>query len=258
MAMRIESGLDAVVHDASSVVTVGTFDGVHRGHQAIIRHLNECASLRGGISTLVTFDPHPGDVVRGITTPLLSTISEKTALLESLGLGRMVVIEFTPEFAALSAEEFVMSVLVDRIGLQQIIAGYDHGFGRGRKGDLSLLHRLGAKCGFEVEVIEAQAFASKVVSSRMVRDLLVKEGNVAGAAELLGRSYRLTGTVIEGDRRGQLLGYPTANLNIGNANKLIPRDGVYAVRVRKPDQMPGGDDEYRCASNPHPGQSQTD
>lgn len=238
--MRFERGLDIARRDAASVVTVGTFDGVHRGHQAIIRDLNRCALESGGISTLVTFDPHPGDVVRNQTTPLLTTVSEKAEILESLGLGRLVVIPFTPSFAALSAEAFVEDVLIRQVGLQRFIAGYDHGFGRGRKGDIQLLRNLAAEHGFAVDVIGAQEVGTRVVSSRMVRDLLRTQGDVQTAGDLLGRPYQLTGTVIEGRRRGHTLGYPTANIKVNDPQKLIPRRGVYAVRAFANNRWQGG------------------
>ena len=238
--MRFELGLSLDRRDAESVVTVGTFDGVHRGHQAIIRNLNECARKSGGISTLVTFDPHPGDVVRNQTTPLLTTVSEKAEILESLGLGRLVVIPFTRSFAELSAEAFIEDVLIRQVGLQRFIAGYDHGFGRGRKGDIELLRNLAAHHGFAVDVIGAQEVRARVVSSRMVRDLLRKQGDVQMAGDLLGRPYKLTGMVVEGQRRGRQLGFPTANLAVENPQKLIPKSGVYAVRACANERWQGG------------------
>lgn len=238
--MRIETGLDVASRNSASVVTVGMFDGVHRGHQAIIQHLNQCAEQSGGVSTLVTFDPHPGDVVRGQQTPLLTTVSEKAAVLESMGLERLVVISFTPVFAALSAAEFVRTVLVDLVGLKQIIAGYDHRFGHGRKGGIELLRQLGVRHGFGVGVIDAQKVDNRLVSSRMIRDLLLKHGDVEAAEELLGRPYALTGTVTQGQRRGRRLGFPTANLKLDNTPKLIPRHGVYAVRAYVEGQRLGG------------------
>ena len=238
--MRFETGLDGVRRDTASVVTVGTFDGVHLGHQAMLRQLDRFAAQCRGISTLVTFDPHPGDVVRGRVTPLLTTVEEKAAILESLGLGRLVVVPFTRAFAALSAAEFVKTVLVDQIGMQQVVAGYDHGFGRGRKGDTRLLRQMGAHHGFGVEVVDAKAVGSRVVSSRMIRDLLLKQGDAARAEELLGRPYALTGTVSQGAGRGRTLGFPTANLEVNNSSKLLPRQGVYAVRVHTGGQLKAG------------------
>jgi len=238
--MRLEIGLDGVRRDPASVVTVGTFDGIHLGHQAILRQLERYAAQCGGMSTLVTFDPHPGDVVRGQVTPLLTTVEEKAAVLESLGLGRLVAVPFTRTFAALSAAEFVRTVLVDQSGMQQIVAGYDHGFGRGREGDAGLLRHLGARHGFGVRVVEAQAVGSRVVSSRMIRDLLRKQGDAAAAEALLGRPYALTGTVMPGAGRGRTLGFPTANLKVDNSSKLLPQRGVYAVRVHTGGELKGG------------------
>ncbi len=227
--MKREYGLDQVVHDDRSLVTVGTFDGVHLGHQAILRYLVRRARANGGSSVVVTFDPHPREVVRGEPVPLLTTIEERAELLEALGLDRFIVIPFTPAFARLSAEDFVERILVGRIGLKEIVIGYDHGFGRGRGGDAALLEALGEKLGFAVDVIPPQVVEEHVVSSTEIRALLIDEGDVREAARLLGRPYALGGTVVEGARRGRSIGFPTANLEVEHPRKVIPKAGVYAV-----------------------------
>lgn len=234
--MKRELGLGAVEHDDASVVTVGTFDGLHRGHQAIIQYLIARAHEQKGRSVVVSFFPHPRTVVRGEEVPLLTTIGERADVLEQMGLDRFIVIEFTPEFAQLSAEAFVREILVDRIGLREIVVGYDHGFGKGREGDRRLLKRLGDELGFAVDVIPPQDVGDDVVSSSRVRRVLLEEGDVAEAARMLGRPYRFTGTVVAGDGRGRGIGYPTANLTLDEPQKVVPRVGVYAVRVALPGE----------------------
>ena len=238
--MKREYGLDQVVKDDQSVLTVGTFDGVHVGHQAILRYLLRRAQAQEGQSVVISFDPHPREVVHGEAVPLLTTVEERSDVLEHLGIDRFIVIDFTNAFSRLDAEAFVEDVLVSRVGLKEIVIGYDHGFGRGREGDSELLERLGARHGFAVDVIPPQEVEEHVVSSSEIRNLLADDGDVTLAAEMLGRPYRLAGTVIEGDRRGRAIGFPTANLELVHPRKVVPRQGVYAVRVHLP-----GDEAWR-------------
>lgn len=228
-------GWEQLTRHPRSVVTVGTFDGVHLGHRAIMRYLVERARLLEGLSVVVSFHPHPREVVRGTPMPLLTTLEERADALETLGVDRFVVIPFTPEFAALDASVFVSDILVRRIGLMEIIIGYDHGFGKDRAGDGKLLRELGASLGFGVDVIPPHVLEADVVSSTRIRQVLVDSGDVRQAAALLGRPYRLTGQVVRGDGRGRQLGYPTANINLNEPNKVVPRAGVYAVQVWQPD-----------------------
>lgn len=229
--MKREYGLDQVGKDDRSVVTVGTFDGVHVGHQAILRYLQQRAAVQSGQSVVVSFDPHPREVVHGEAVPLLTTVHERSDVMEQLGIDRFIVIAFTRAFSKLDAQAFVERVLVEQVGLKEIVIGYDHGFGRGREGDSELLERLGSRHGFTVDVIPAQAVEEHVVSSTQIRKQLVDHGDVTLAAEMLGRPYRFTGTVIEGEQRGRALGFPTANLVPTHPRKVVPRRGVYAVRV---------------------------
>lgn len=233
--MRREIGWDEISHDDRSVVTVGTFDGVHRGHQAIIEYLLHRAEEQSGTSTLISFDPHPRAVVHGEEIPLLTTVGERADLLEDLGLDRFVVVPFTRQFAQLSPDEYVQEVLVDRVGIREITVGYDHRFGKGRSGDVDLLRELGDQHGFAVDVIPPQEVDHDVVSSSTIRRKLREDGDVAGAADLLGRFYRLEGVVARGEGRGRQLGYPTANLALVDARKLVPKRGVYATRITLPD-----------------------
>lgn len=235
--MKREYGREQIVRDDQSVVTVGTFDGVHVGHQAIIRYLTRRARQQEGRSVLLSFDPHPREVVQGQRVPLLTTIDERADLLEALGLDRFTVVRFTEDFAHLSAEDYVRELLVGAIGLQEIVIGYDHKFGRDRAGDRALLEAMGEELGFEVDVISAQEVADVgVVSSSAIRRALLEEGNAEQAAQMLGRPYHLSGRVRRGEGRGRQIGYPTANIEVESARKLIPKGGVYAVQVR----LPGG------------------
>lgn len=236
--MKREFGLDAITADDNAVVTVGTFDGVHRGHQAILRYLIDRAEQRDGVSTVVSFDPHPRQVVHGESVPLLTTVEERAGLFEEYGLSRFVVIPFTKTFAQLRPEAYVEEILLNRVGLKEIVIGYDHRFGRNREGDRALLERLGEAHGFTVDVIPPQEVDHDVVSSSKIRDLLAKEGDIQRAMEMLGHPYTLSGTVERGEGRGRQLGYPTANLVLRDDRKLIPHIGVYATRVQVGDTAP--------------------
>lgn len=230
--MKREFGLDQIVKDDRSLVTVGTFDGVHLGHQSIIRYLVERARKHDAVSVALSFDPHPREVLRNERVPLLTTIEERAQVFESLGLDRFIVIPFTPAFAGTRAESFVTDILVNRIGLREVVIGYDHGFGKGREGDSTLLRSLGKDHGFTVDVIPAQVLEKDVVSSTRIREAITEEGDVVLAAKLLGRAYGLSGTVVKGDGRGRTIGYPTANIAVDDTRKVIPKRGVYAVKIQ--------------------------
>lgn len=230
--MKKEYGLAQIEKDEASLVTVGIYDGVHVGHQAILNYLVRRARQQKGRSVVVSFDPHPREVLSDQEIPLLSTIDERARFLETLGLDRFIVLPFTRDFAALPPEDFVRQILVGRIGLQEIVVGHDHGFGSGRRGNVTLLKTLGAAHHFTVDVIPAQAIDHQVVSSSAIRQALTEEGDVESAAEMLGRRYALAGVVIHGDGRGHSIGYPTANIEIDHPRKIIPKRGVYAVQAR--------------------------
>jgi riboflavin kinase/FMN adenylyltransferase len=238
--MKRQIGFDQISRDDCSVLTVGTFDGVHLGHQAILRYLNERAATVDGCSVVVSFDPHPREVVLGQHVPLLTTLEERGDLLEAFGIDRFVVLPFTRDLSNLEPRAYVEQILLETIGLREIVIGYDHRFGRDRRGDRATLEALGAEHGFSVDVIPEQIVHEVTVSSSAIRRLLREEGDVAGAAEMLGRPYALTGTVIRGDQRGRTIGYPTANLRVHGDRKLIPKPGVYAVRAALGDEAFGG------------------
>lgn len=237
--MKKQFGLENIVRDDQAVLTVGTFDGVHLGHQAILRYLRERADRVGGVPTVVSFDPHPREVVTGEHVPLLTTLDERAALLREHGIERFVVLPFTRDLSNLSPEDYVDQVLFGTIGLREIVIGYDHRFGKDRAGDRSTLERLGDEHGFSVDVIPEQLVRDQTVSSSAIRRLL-QAGDVSGAAAMLGRSYTLTGLVVRGDQRGRAIGYPTANLRVHGERKLVPALGVYAVFVERDGERLGG------------------
>lgn len=215
-----------------SVVTVGTFDGVHRAHIDIIRQMRIDAAALGAQICVVTFDPHPQSVLhsRPLEVKLLTTLDERLALLEAAGVDVTLVIEFTKEFSQTPPEDFVREVLVRRLGAVRVVVGHDHGFGKGRAGDLELLERIGAENGFSVDAIEALIIDGAPVGSTRIRRALT-DGRIDEATVLLGRNYDLHGTVVHGDHLGAKIGFPTANMVVDSQAKLIPADGVYAVRV---------------------------
>ena len=233
-------GFEEVVRDDRAVLTTGTFDGVHLGHQAILRYLVGRAQEVGGVSTVVTFDPHPREVLGGPPVPLLTTLDERADLVEALGVERFVVLPFTRDLSLLEPEAYVEEVLLGQVGLREIVIGHDHRFGRHRRGDHALLEALGARHGFTVDVIPEQVVKGVTVSSTQVRQALQESGDARQAAALLGRPYSFAGTVVRGDQRGRVLGFPTANLRPQHPRKLLPKPGVYAVRCEaRPGRFDG-------------------
>lgn len=233
------SGLPPDVH--GTIVTVGTFDGVHRGHQDVLARLVEKGRREGRRSVLVTFDPHPLEVVRPDSAPPLLTVGdEKIEVIAETGIDYLAVLPFTAELAAYSAEQFVDEVLQARFRMRSLMIGHDHGFGRGRAGDVDVLKRLGTTRRFDVEVVPAVAFDhGDAVSSTAIRRA-VTEGDLARARAALGRPYSLSSRVVQGEKRGRLLGYPTINLAPLSPRKALPPHGVYAVRVATPSGEFGG------------------
>jgi riboflavin kinase / FMN adenylyltransferase len=226
--------------DTESVITVGTFDGVHRGHQAVLARVRERATQRGLASVIVTFEPHPLEVVNpAAARPLLTVGEEKLEVLAESGIDYCVVLPFTPTLAKYSADQFI-EVLRTRFRMREMVSGYDNGFGRAREGDVEAVRAIGMRRGFHVEVVPPTASDDgRPISSTSIRRA-VAGGDLRSAAVGLGRHYAVCGTVIQGAQRGRTIGYPTLNLPLPSPRKLLPPEGVYAVRVQTPDGPFGG------------------
>jgi riboflavin kinase/FMN adenylyltransferase len=218
-----------------AVVTVGTFDGMHRGHRDVLARVVEAAQAAGRPSVVVTFDPHPLEIVRPASAPrLLTTHAEKLELFALCGVSYVVVVPFTAALAAYEADTFVDDVLMARYAMRELLVGHDHGFGRGRMGDIEVLQSLAVSRGFGITVLQpVHAADGQPISSTGIRRAIAS-GDLDAARAGLGRPYALAGTVVGGDQRGRLLGYPTINLAPPDPRKLLPPDGVYAVQVQTP------------------------
>ena len=223
------------IHDCkikNPVVTLGSFDGVHQGHVKVLERLNEIANKTDGESVIFTFSPHPRQVLypneEGVK--LLNTEKEKIERLETIGVDNIILYPFTKEFAKLSYTEFVSNILIGQLGMKSLVVGYDHRFGSNREGDFEQLSKLSGELGFTIEKEEAFNMNDVNVSSTKIRNAL-SIGDVVKASDYLGYNYRLSGVVIQGEKLGRKIGFPTANISIENKNKLIPASGVYAVKV---------------------------
>ncbi|MEO7520540.1 MAG: riboflavin biosynthesis protein RibF [Gemmatimonas sp.] len=229
------------VGHTGAVITVGTFDGMHRGHQDVLARLAARGRDTGRPSVVVTFEPHPLEIVNPqAAPPLLTMHDEKLELFALSGVNYVAVLRFTPSLAAYEADAFVDLVLRERFAMQELLVGHDHGFGRGRLGDVDALCTLGATRGFAVSVLPpVQSLDGHPVSSTAIRRA-VAGGDLARAEAGLGRSYAVMGRVVGGDKRGRSLGFPTLNLEPPSGRKLLPPNGVYAIRVQTPQGVFGG------------------
>ena len=227
--MREITDITTFTTQQPTVLTIGTFDGVHLGHQKIIERVVTTARQEGLLATIFTFFPHPRMVVQhDKSLKLIHTLEEKKQLLQQLGVDLLVVQPFNEAFAQLTAEEFVSTILVQHLNVKKVIIGYDHRFGRNRTANINDMRLFGEKYGFAVEEISVQEVDEVSVSSTKVREALNK-GDVTTAEHYLGTPYSLTGTVVHGLKLGRTLGYPTANIQVTEDYKLIPKDGVYVV-----------------------------
>ena len=228
--MKTHSSAHTFTSEKGTVVTIGTFDGVHIGHKKIIARLTESAKVNHWESVVLTFFPHPRMLLqKDANIKLINTIAERGTLLESLRLDHLVVHPFTMEFSRMHAEDFVEEILVKALNARKVIIGYDHRFGRNRTADIQDLKRFGEQFGFEVEEISKQELEDVAVSSTKIRNALY-EGDIDKANAYLGYPIMLEGIVVHGKSLGKQLGYPTANLHIEEDYKLIPAQGVYVVR----------------------------
>jgi len=230
--MKIYYSVDDFNPVTNAVVTSGTFDGVHIGHQKILNRLKEIATNIGGETVVITFWPHPRYVLKPGATPhlLLNTFEEKAELIKEQGIDHLLRIPFTKEFSQTTSTEFIENILVKKIGTKKLVIGYDHKFGRDREGSFEQLSLNAKNYGFEVEEIPRQDIDNDAVSSSLIRKALA-EGDVETAAHCLGRPYSLRGRVVKGDKLGRVLGYPTANIDIDSNDKLVPDHGIYAVTI---------------------------
>ncbi len=230
--MKVYRSLEEFNRLEKAIVTTGTFDGVHFGHQKIINRLEELAKQHHGESVIITFFPHPRLVLfpEDNDLKLINTLDEKIELLEKSGINHLIIIPFTKEFSRLSSLEFIQQILVEKIGTKKLVIGYDHHFGKNREGSFEHLKHYSKEYGFNVEEISEQDINDVAVSSTKIRNAIL-EGNVNIANKYLGYNFNLRGIVKKGDQIGRTLGFPTANISLAETYKIIPADGIYAVNV---------------------------
>jgi riboflavin kinase/FMN adenylyltransferase len=230
--MKVYKQLSEFKPIKNAVVTTGTFDGVHIGHQKIIHRVKEIAHQIDGESVIITFHPHPRLVLfpEDNHLKMLNTLPEKIKLIEASGIAHLIIIPFTKEFSRLSSVDFIQQILVDQIGTKKLVIGYDHHFGKNREGSFEHLKHYGPSYGFEVEEIPKQDINDVGVSSTKIRTALAQH-HIAIANQYLGYPYAIEGIVVKGDQIGRSIGFPTANIQIQESHKLIPADGIYAVHI---------------------------
>lgn len=245
--MQVHRDLAQLPEFKNAVITIGTFDGVHKGHQQIINQLKTTAAAIGGETVIITFHPHPRKIVGsyGGNVALLNTLDEKIILLNQAGINHLVVVPFTEAFANQTAEAYCKDFIYQYFKPSKIIIGYDHRFGKNRSGDYHLLEKMGETLGFEVIEINAQILNEITVSSTKVR-LALLEHDITTANQLLGYPYFFEGVVVKGNQLGRTIGYPTANIAIATEEKLIPAHGVYAVKVNSQQSI---DDSFKGMMN---------
>lgn len=230
--MKVYRSLDELPQINNAIVTQGTFDGVHAAHKVILNRLKQIAQERNGETVVMTFDPHPRMVLfpddHGLK--LLHTLDEKIEALENEGVDHLIIIPFTKEFSRLTSMQFIRDIIVNKIGTKVLVIGYNHRFGKNREGSFEHLKEYSNLYGFDVEEIPEHDIDEVSVSSTRIRKAL-DDGDVKLASKYLGKPYVVTGTVVKGRQLGRTIGFPTANIKVGDVNKQIPADGVYAVKV---------------------------
>jgi len=237
--MKVISSLENIKEPfAYAVITVGNFDGVHIGHQGLLKEVKKRADKMSGTSIVLTFEPHPLKVLKEKKIPLITPFERKIELIEKLGIDVVICLPFTREFSKVSAREFVEEILLKKIGMREIVVGYDYTFGHKREGNIDLLKKLGDELGFKVCILGPILVDNMIVSSTRIRNLIM-EGELEKVKILLNRYYQVSGEVIAGhDRGGRLLGFPTANLKL--VNEVFPKNGVYVVEVIYNNKVYGG------------------
>lgn len=229
--MQIHRNIHALPYFDKAVITIGTFDGVHLGHSQIFQQMQQEAEMICGETVVITFHPHPRMVLAKDDIQLLNTLEEKLELLATQFIDHVVVVPFTLEFSEQSAENYIKDFIVKLFHPKVIITGYDHHFGRGRTGNYLLLEKYSEQCDYVVKEIPEHVMREAAISSTRIRKALLS-GDITMANELLGYCYSFEGKVIEGNKIGRTLGYPTANITVNDQNKIIPADGIYLVEVR--------------------------
>jgi riboflavin kinase/FMN adenylyltransferase len=239
--VKVYTNIDDFIGVKNPIVTTGTFDGVHVGHQKIISRLKDVAKQEAGETVLLTFYPHPRMVLfpDDNELQLINTQAEKIELLEQYGIDHLIIYPFTKEFSRLSSVEFVRNILVNTIKTKRLVIGYNHHFGRNREGSFEHLKEYGPLYGFDVEEIPAKDIDSIEISSTKIRTALLA-GDVTTANTYLGHEFSICGKVVEGKQLGRTIGYPTANIKLQDKYKIVPADGVYAVKVKHQGQLYGG------------------
>ena len=235
--MKTIHGIENFTADEASIVTIGTFDGVHLGHQQILKQLIDTSRKSKLKSVLLTFFPHPRMVLQpDISMRLIQTIQEREKALQKTGLDYLVIHPFSTEFSRLSADDYVKQILVEQLNVRKVVVGYDHRFGRNRTASLEDMYHYADIHEFEVIEINAEKIESTAVSSTKIRKA-IDEGNIELANTYLGHSFTIEGMVIDGDKRGRELSYPTANIDLQNPHKIVPKQGVYLVKSNLEDRI---------------------
>lgn len=239
--MKVYRGIDSIQKIPNAVLTAGTFDGVHQGHKAILNRLCEIARQVKGQTVVLTFDPHPRKVLSSdaANLRLLNTLKEKEILLQKAGVQHLIVLNFTKQFSEMESTDYVREILVEKIGVKKLVIGYDHRFGKGRGGSFVELAEMACEYGFDVEEIPPQEIENVAVSSTKIRNALAV-GDVKTALGYLGYPYSITGKVEQGKQLGRRLNFPTANITPDEEMKLIPQNGVYAVKIALNGELKSG------------------
>jgi len=228
--MKVYTDNSEIVKIKKAVITVGSFDGLHKGHIKIFEKVLELSNKNNGTSFVITFEPHPRSVIsKDFDLKILTSLEEKKEVLEKIGIENLMVINFTKEFSQLTSDEFIKQYIVDKIGSSQMVIGHDHKFGKDRLGDEKKLREVGKIYNLDVTAVPPEMLNGEIISSTKIRNALFA-GDVEKAGSLIGRNYTLAGIIVKGMQRGRLLGFPTANIQPDDENKALPMNGVYIVK----------------------------